>query len=106
MKRGECGSSFDAFFSEEGIECWIGAHFRYLYDGGVTDRSRGSILRRTLVAWAGARRSHQLLSLVGQPLKLRKGFAPDFLWTLAALANLIRLSSLKAAHAVVNGAAY
>jgi hypothetical protein len=31
---------------------------------------------------------------------------PDFLWTLLALANLMRLSSLQAANAVVYGAKY
>ena len=35
------------------------------------------------------------------------GFAPpDFLWSLLALANLMRLSLLKAAHAVMDGATY
>jgi hypothetical protein len=32
--------------------------------------------------------------------------SPDFLWSLLALANLMRLSLLKAAHAVMSGAAY
>jgi hypothetical protein len=31
---------------------------------------------------------------------------PDFLWSLAALANLKRLSLLKAAHAVMDRATY
>jgi hypothetical protein len=31
---------------------------------------------------------------------------PDFLWTLAALANFMRLSLLKAAHVVLGGAMY
>jgi hypothetical protein len=31
---------------------------------------------------------------------------PDFLWTLLGLANLMRLSSLKAAHAVLDGTKY
>jgi hypothetical protein len=31
---------------------------------------------------------------------------PDFLWTLAALASFMRLSLLKAAHAVLDGATY
>jgi hypothetical protein len=34
------------------------------------------------------------------------GLPPDFLWSLVALAHLMRLSLLKAAHAVVSGAAY
>jgi len=41
-------------------------------------------------------------SVVGNP-----EFAPpDFLWSLLALANLMLLSLLKAAHAVVDGATY
>ena len=31
---------------------------------------------------------------------------PDFLWSLLALPNFMRLSLLKAAHAVVSGAAH
>ena len=31
---------------------------------------------------------------------------PDFLWSLSALAKFMRLSLMKAAHAVVSGAAY
>jgi hypothetical protein len=31
---------------------------------------------------------------------------PDLLWTLLGLANLMRLSSLKGAHTVVDGAKY
>src|SRR5271167_4446428 len=31
---------------------------------------------------------------------------PDFLWSLLALANFMRLSLMKAAHAVMSGAAY
>jgi hypothetical protein len=34
------------------------------------------------------------------------GLPPDFLWSLVALAHLMRLSLLKAAHAVMSGAAY
>jgi hypothetical protein len=34
------------------------------------------------------------------------GASPDFLWTLAALANIMRLSLRKAAHAVLDGALY
>ena len=34
------------------------------------------------------------------------GLPPDFLWSLVELANFMRLSLLKAAHAVVSGAAY
>src|SRR5277367_3420670 len=38
--------------------------------------------------------------------KTKEGLPPDFLWSLVALAKLMRLSLLKAAHAVVSGAAY
>jgi hypothetical protein len=38
--------------------------------------------------------------------KLWVGLPPDFLCSLVALAHLMRLSLLKAAHAVVSGAAY
>ncbi len=38
--------------------------------------------------------------------KNKGGLPPDFLWSLVALANLMRLSLLKAAHAVLSGAAY
>jgi hypothetical protein len=34
------------------------------------------------------------------------GLPPDFLWSLVALANFMRLSLKKAAHAVVSSAAY
>jgi hypothetical protein len=34
------------------------------------------------------------------------GAPPDFLWILVALANFMRLSLLKAAHAVLDGATY
>ena len=41
------------------------------------------------------------------PLECRTyGASPDFLWTLVALANFMRLSLLKAAHAVLDGATY
>jgi hypothetical protein len=41
-------------------------------------------------------------SVVGNP-----EFAPpDFLWSLLALANLMRLSLAKAAHAIMNGSTY
>ena len=36
----------------------------------------------------------------------KEGLPPDFLWSLVALANLMRLSLLKAAHAVMSGAGY
>jgi hypothetical protein len=38
--------------------------------------------------------------------KEKGGLPPDFLWSLVALANFTRLSLLKAAHAVMSGAAY
>jgi hypothetical protein len=38
--------------------------------------------------------------------KKKEGLPPDFLWSLVALANFMRLSLLKAAHAVMSGAAY
>ncbi len=38
--------------------------------------------------------------------KRKEGLRPDFLWGLVALANLMRFSLLKAAHAVMSGAAY
>jgi hypothetical protein len=38
--------------------------------------------------------------------KKKEGLPPDFLWSLVALAHLMRLSLLKAAHAVISGAAY
>jgi hypothetical protein len=38
-------------------------------------------------------------------LKNKVGLPPDFLWSLLALANLMRLSLLKAAHAKLFGAA-
>ena len=38
--------------------------------------------------------------------KKEEGLPPDFLWSLVALANFMRLSLLKAAHAVMSGAAY
>jgi hypothetical protein len=38
--------------------------------------------------------------------KKNEGLPPDFLWSLVALTNLMRLSLLKAAHAVMSGAAY
>jgi hypothetical protein len=38
--------------------------------------------------------------------KTKEGLCPDFLWSLVALANLMQLSLLKAAHAVMSGAAY
>jgi hypothetical protein len=38
--------------------------------------------------------------------KRKEGLPPDFLWSLVALANVMRLSLLKAAHAVLSGAAY
>jgi hypothetical protein len=38
--------------------------------------------------------------------KKKEGLPPNFLWSLVALANLMRLSLLKAAHAVMSGAAY
>jgi hypothetical protein len=38
--------------------------------------------------------------------KKKEKLPPDFLWSLVALANLMRLSLLKAAHAVMSGAAY
>jgi hypothetical protein len=38
--------------------------------------------------------------------KKKEGLPPDFLWSLLALANLMRLSLLKAAHAVMSGAVY
>jgi hypothetical protein len=39
-------------------------------------------------------------------LLLRLSHRPDFLWTLVVLTSLMRLSSLKAAHAVMDGATY
>jgi hypothetical protein len=38
--------------------------------------------------------------------KKKEGLPPDFLWSLLALVNFMRLSLLKAAHAVMSGAAY
>ena len=38
--------------------------------------------------------------------KKEEGASPDFLWSLVALASLMRLSLLKAAHAVMSSAAY
>jgi hypothetical protein len=38
--------------------------------------------------------------------KKKERLPPDFLWSLVALANLMRLSLLKAAPAVMSGAAY
>jgi hypothetical protein len=38
--------------------------------------------------------------------KKEEGLSPDFLRSLVALAHLMRLSLLKAAHAVMSGAAY
>jgi hypothetical protein len=38
--------------------------------------------------------------------KKKEGLPPDFLWSLVALTNLMRLSLLKAANAVMSGAAY
>jgi hypothetical protein len=35
----------------------------------------------------------------------KEGLRPDVLWSLAALANFMRLSLLKAAHAVISGVA-
>ena len=38
--------------------------------------------------------------------KKKEGLPTDFLWSLLALVNFMRLSLLKAAHAVMSGAAY
>jgi Zn-dependent protease len=38
--------------------------------------------------------------------KKKEGLPPNFLWSLVALANLMRLSLQKAAHAIMSGAAY
>ena len=38
--------------------------------------------------------------------KKKEGLPPDFLWSLVALASLMRLSLLKAAHVAVASAAY
>ena len=55
---------------------------------------------------------HDLFPMLSPPVytylqeKKKEGLPPDFLWSLVALASLMRLSLLKAAHAVVSGAAY
>src|SRR5271168_3396724 len=55
---------------------------------------------------------HDLFPMLSPPVhtylqeKKKDGLPPDFLWSLLALANLMRLSLLKAAHAVLSGAAY
>ena len=45
-------------------------------------------------------------NLVLESLKALVGLPPDSLWGLLALANFMRLSLKKAAHAAVSGAAY
>jgi hypothetical protein len=55
---------------------------------------------------------HDLFPMLSLPVytysqeKKKEGFATDFLWSLVALANLMRLSLQKAAHGVLSGAAY
>ena len=55
---------------------------------------------------------HDLFPMLSPPVytylqeKKKEGLPPDFLWSLVALANFMRLSLLKAAHAVMSGAAY
>jgi hypothetical protein len=55
---------------------------------------------------------HDLFPMLPPPVytyleeKRKEGLPPDFLWSLVALANFVRLSLLKAAHAVMSGAAY
>src|ERR1700733_13584554 len=50
---------------------------------------------------------HDLFRMLSPPVsaylqeKKKEGLPPDFLWSLVALANLMRLSLLKAAHAAV-----
>ena len=48
----------------------------------------------------------QARSSTGRSVACTYGAPPDFLWTMAALANFLRLSLLKAAHAVLGGATY
>jgi hypothetical protein len=54
---------------------------------------------------------HDLFPMLSLPVftyleEGKRKASPDFLWSLLALANLMRLSLLKAAHAVMSGAAY
>jgi penicillin V acylase-like amidase (Ntn superfamily) len=46
------------------------------------------------------------MCVITEPKSRTYGAPPDFLWTLAALANFMRLSLQKAAHAVLDGATY
>jgi hypothetical protein len=64
--------------------------------GGICSELEGKVQIPTLRPGWQIRCSRRIRSLL----------PPNFLWSLAALANLMRLSLLKAAHAVMSGAAY